>query len=512
MGNAFSFVGHKRGEGGVKRKQEALTIESDTDLNLPKRRKLKSTTKHIYDTLFLNGEGSDITIRALGRDWHLHKVYISQSEYFSCMFNGSWRESTEALIEIDIPDPNIDIEALNITFGSLYNEDVLIRPNQVVNILAAARLLQLEELIQQCGSVMKDTISSSTVCKYYTGAVMYGVDDVKLECVQWLHRNLLSLRDVNLLKEISCELMEEIVGSPDLYVLQVELDVYTLVKKWLYLQLFPSYSGDMTSLAEKMNYFEELATDDKSFYYLKTSEGSRYIRVFSKVRFHHIVNDMQSVRSLNADHIIPPEWLQPYFSYQWNKMLAVDQGLDKGPDDLSEEEFNKSAIRCGRILQKNGKYCWRWTGYSYGFDLLIILTRRGFSFKRNTHSQPYIGSISLQPVRKIFYKLTVTSLDKNGMIKYTKSTGMKSLRFFPDEDVSVLTLDEAATFPLHVCFNIVYVSPCDSVPVPTLPIPVHDSSQTENSEQQTTFQKSRASSSHCEPPLRPESLLSNSTV
>lgn len=26
------------------------------------------------------------------------------------MFNGSWRESTEAIIEIDIPDPNIDIE------------------------------------------------------------------------------------------------------------------------------------------------------------------------------------------------------------------------------------------------------------------------------------------------------------------------------------------------------------------------------------------------------------------
>ena len=37
MGNAFSFVGHKRGKSGVKRKKEALTDETDIDLNLPKR-------------------------------------------------------------------------------------------------------------------------------------------------------------------------------------------------------------------------------------------------------------------------------------------------------------------------------------------------------------------------------------------------------------------------------------------------------------------------------------------
>ena len=42
------------------------------------RKKLKSTSRYIYQTLFLNGENSDIRICALGQEWNLHKVYLCQ--------------------------------------------------------------------------------------------------------------------------------------------------------------------------------------------------------------------------------------------------------------------------------------------------------------------------------------------------------------------------------------------------------------------------------------------------
>ena len=42
------------------------------------RKKVKTTSKYIYKTLFLNGENSDITIVALGQEWPLHKVYLCQ--------------------------------------------------------------------------------------------------------------------------------------------------------------------------------------------------------------------------------------------------------------------------------------------------------------------------------------------------------------------------------------------------------------------------------------------------
>lgn len=102
------------------------------------RKKLKSTSKYIYQTLFLNGENSDIRICALGQEWNLHKVYLCQvtyteqqscsvtdsghvtlvlsflavlqSGYFSSMFSGSWKESNMMEINLEIPDQNIDTE------------------------------------------------------------------------------------------------------------------------------------------------------------------------------------------------------------------------------------------------------------------------------------------------------------------------------------------------------------------------------------------------------------------
>ena len=59
-----------------------------------KRRRLKSTSEYIYNALFLEGENSDVKLRAFGRDWNLHKVYLRQAGYFGGMFNSSWKEST----------------------------------------------------------------------------------------------------------------------------------------------------------------------------------------------------------------------------------------------------------------------------------------------------------------------------------------------------------------------------------------------------------------------------------
>lgn len=104
-------------------------------------------------------------------------------------------------------------------FGSLYRDDVLIKPSRVVSILAAACMLQLvsapnkinrfhkyqistlifvlrhhmgqnlirsrgllscaqDSLIQQCGETMKENISAKTVCGYYACASIYGLDSV----------------------------------------------------------------------------------------------------------------------------------------------------------------------------------------------------------------------------------------------------------------------------------------------------------------------------------------------
>lgn len=68
--------------------------------------------------------------------------------------------------------------ALQVVFGSLYRDDVLIKPSRVISVLAAACMLQLDGLIQQCTETMKENISAKTVCGYYASASIYGLDSV----------------------------------------------------------------------------------------------------------------------------------------------------------------------------------------------------------------------------------------------------------------------------------------------------------------------------------------------
>lgn len=65
-------------------KQQPKSIRPE--LVKPSRKKMKSTSNYIYNALFVNGENSDICVRALNREWHLHKLYLCQSPYFESMF------------------------------------------------------------------------------------------------------------------------------------------------------------------------------------------------------------------------------------------------------------------------------------------------------------------------------------------------------------------------------------------------------------------------------------------
>ncbi|XP_036291516.1 germ cell-less protein-like 1 isoform X2 [Pipistrellus kuhlii] len=384
-------------------------------LNTPRRKKLRSTSKYIYQTLFLNGENSDVKICALGEEWSLHKIYLCQSGYFSSMFSGSWKESSMNVIELEIPDQNIDVEALQVAFGSLYRDDVLIKPSRVIAILAAACMLQLDGLIQQCGETMKETINVKTVCGYYTSAGTYGLDSVKKKCLEWLLNNLMTHQNVELFKELSINVMKLLIGSSNLFVMQVEMDVYTALKKWMFLQLVPSWNGSLKQLLTE--------TD---VWFSKRKKG----------------------------------WLSSVYKQQWLAMLRAEQDSDVGPQEINKEELEANSMRCGRKLAKDGEYCWRWTGFNFGFDLLVTYTNRFIIFKRNTLNQPCSGSVSLQPRRSVAFRLRLASFDSSGKLICSRTTGYQILTLEKDQEQVVMNLDSRLLiFPLYICCNFLYISP-----------------------------------------------------
>ncbi|XP_071568445.1 protein germ cell-less-like [Temnothorax nylanderi] len=86
---------------------------------------------------------------------------------------------------------------------------------------------------------MVETTNSETVVSYYNAAVSYGVPTVKAAAKRWLEVNLLGYgwRHPFFLKEISSDLMTELVASPDLVVLQTEFCIYMMLRLWLFAHL-----------------------------------------------------------------------------------------------------------------------------------------------------------------------------------------------------------------------------------------------------------------------------------
>uniref|UniRef100_A0A4W4GJ20 BTB domain-containing protein n=1 Tax=Electrophorus electricus TaxID=8005 RepID=A0A4W4GJ20_ELEEL len=458
MGSLGSrFQAAPRGADVCKKRKRASHCECDSEPEEEDSlKKLKSTSKYIYQTLFLNGENSDIRICALGQEWNLHKVYLCQSGYFSSMFSGSWKESNMMVIELKIPDQNIDTEALQVVFGSLYRDDVLIKPSRVVSILAAACMLQLDGLIQQCGETMKENVSVKTVCGYYAAASIYGLDSVMKKCLEWLLNNLMTHQNVELMKELGVEVIEQLIQSSDLFVMQVEMDVYTALKKWMFLQLVPSWDGPIKQLLVDADTW--LCKRRKPF--LCTEQGTTFTPVFRHIRLQYIINDLASARILERDNIIPPDWLSRIYKQQWFAMLRTEHDNDNGPQEANKEEFEQNSMRCGRKLTKDGDYCWRWTGFNYGFDLLVTYTNRFIVFKRNTLSQPCGGAVSLQPRRHLAFRLRLASFDSSGKLICSRSTGYQLLTLEKDQEYVVMNLDSRLlSFPLYVCCNFLYTSP-----------------------------------------------------
>ncbi|KXJ72310.1 protein germ cell-less-like [Aedes albopictus] len=473
MGNVVNKVTNPiQAMRGKKRKREDEDSDCNEEINdlldkslaTPKRKKLISTAKYIYQALFKEERNSDITVHALGKVWHLHKVYLSQSPYFASMFNGSWREADEDYVHIEIVDPKITIESLYSVFGALYMDEVVLEPREIVSILATATLFQLDSLIDRCAEVMIETSNAETAVKYYEAACEYGVKSVKQSTFNWLLVNLLSLyyKTGKWLRLISIELMELLVASPDLYVMQTELSLYTLLRYWMYLKLHPG-AEEVGASEEKLQYF---ANRQSSVAFLNTPKGKPFEKCFRALRLHNLLNHHVDIRVLRQDNIIPVEWMHEPLFQQWNSMLLVDQTLDKGPKDVDEKLFLESCIRCGRTLPENEYLKWRWTGFNFGLDLILISDTKTLRVKRH-HRTENERLLSLQVKRQFQIRVSVASLNDLRQIKHQQTTAIQSVSLDKNEEAMLIMFDKELTYPLLISVNMLVVSPPRTSPPST---------------------------------------------
>ncbi|KAH8405775.1 hypothetical protein KR215_008409 [Drosophila sulfurigaster] len=452
------------------------------DSKSPKKKKLLTTTQYIYQALFKEQRNSDVAVMALEKVWHLHKVYLSQSPYFYTMFNGTWKEAKQNFVHIKILDDRINVDSLDAVFGSMYSDEIEIDAKDVIPVLATATLFHLDGIIDKCAEVMVDTINAETAIQYYAAACQYGVMAVKKSTFQWFQINLLSIynKHPNLLRHITIDLMSALTASHDLYVMQTEFSLYTLLRTWMFLQLHPHYDPeDPVQRAEALKTQERLVSagvetqtpsgdvvqwtyftgrmEERSF--LATPEGQPYVRVFQKLRTQYLTNHYMDLKIIFNDNIIPKEWLYKHIHSHWDALLRIDHSQeDGGLQQLDNEQFFENCMRCGRMLLEPGYQKWRWTGFNYGMDLILIMDSRRLNIRRH-HRHEHERVLSLQTRRKFMIRTTVTSINAQRQPVFTQSSEITTLNLEKNEEVSLMVLDPKLVHPLLISINMIVVMP-----------------------------------------------------
>uniref|UniRef100_U5ETV2 BTB domain-containing protein n=1 Tax=Corethrella appendiculata TaxID=1370023 RepID=U5ETV2_9DIPT len=438
---------------------DELTDQMDRSLNTPKRKKLVSTAKYIYQALFKEEHNSDISVAAMGKVWHLHKIYLSQSPYFASMFSGSWKETLEDYIDIKIVDTNINVESLNAVFGSLYMDEVVLEPKEIVSILATATLFQLDNLIEQCADVMIETTNPETAVRYYEASKEYGVKKVKESTFNWLLVNLLSfyLKNTKWLRLIDTNLMHSLVSSPELFVMQTEFTLYTLLRYWLFLKTNPNYivTDKSSSMTDQVTKFFDR---DDNTPFLQTRDGQPYEKVFRVLRIQHLLNHHVDLKVLQQDNIIPKNWINELLFHSWSNMLKVDQTLESGPKECDEKVFLDSCMRCGRTLLEATNQKWRWTGFNFGLDLVLISDTKSLRIKRH-HRTENERLLSLQLKRNFLIRVQLASLDDLRQIKHKQSTEIQSISLEKNAESILMVFDKKLTYPMLLSVNLMVINP-----------------------------------------------------
>ncbi|XP_021044445.1 germ cell-less protein-like 2 [Mus pahari] len=412
-----------------------------------------------HKSLFLSSENSDIKIFAFQKEWYLHKSYLCCSGYFASMFCGAWRESDMDTIEMQMPDENIDLEAFHDVLGFLYSRRIVISPPRVIAILATASMLQLDELIEQCEDMMRDSVTSETVCNYYYSAESYGLQSIRFVCCQWLLDNLMTRQNDELLLEINVDLMKELIASSDLLVVGVEMDVYTTLKKWMYLQLeVPTCSGSERALLPEELSFAKFRSESDNRPFLETDRGRAFVSVFQRLRLPYIICDLPSACTIDQDGLIPATWLTPVYKEQWLALLRAEQSKELGPVDIYVSDIHGNSMRCGGQLSTDEQCSWTWSGFNFGWDLVVCYTNRRIIFHRSAMNKSGGLGVSLLWQRKVAFRLRVISLDSTGKSVLRRETDYTVLSLRKDQQLEVVNLgNEEITFPIYVACNFLYL-------------------------------------------------------
>ncbi len=177
-----------------------------------------------------NGTLCDIQLKAEQQTIPAHKgVLAAATPYFEAMFTGNFDETKAHVVEIK----DVTFTGLKNVVQSIYTDKIDINAENVADILPAAHLLQMADIVKDCQSWMKKRITKNNCFDFLRLAEKYNIESVEAAVMDFILKNFSVVSDMDSFMEISQQALCRYLSSDVLKSEMNEYSVYKATKKWI---------------------------------------------------------------------------------------------------------------------------------------------------------------------------------------------------------------------------------------------------------------------------------------
>jgi hypothetical protein len=300
-----------------------------------------SLSRHLYNEGFQESKWSDVEVKTFGKTYKLHKLIISQNDYFRVYLEGRFKER-EDVISLSFDDPNITDEAFEIALGTMYGfHNLCLRKDIAFNVLATSSFLSMHTLSEKCVQFIVRNLEYDNILEAIdqTERFEYGsfTQKIRNSCFIFLCRNAYDkLR--SLLPKLPQRWFESLLSSDILWV-PSEYERYELVRDAVLSMLggkelieHREFTHDRPDNEDMLNNFDRLFLvetvnrtytfdgasnlDEDNSHYFDTAIF-RKVLLFEVFTYDEIRSIQSDIEKFNLHNFFSPEFLSSAF---WNHL------------------------------------------------------------------------------------------------------------------------------------------------------------------------------------------------
>ncbi|XP_068095597.1 actin-binding protein IPP [Hyperolius riggenbachi] len=184
---------------------------------------------HQMNKLRQQGDFCDLHIRIGSSVFAVHRLVLAASSpYFSALLSGGLKESSDDVVQIKEVEP----ESFHLILDYIYSGSVYISTENVQELMTAADMLQLHDVVQLCCDFLKEQIEVANCVGFFQFSEQLACQPLLEFTESYIHAHFPEVRQVDEFQNLSKDQLTRLLRSEELCI-EDEHQVFAAAMTWL---------------------------------------------------------------------------------------------------------------------------------------------------------------------------------------------------------------------------------------------------------------------------------------